>query len=107
MKTIMTMRRDNNGKPRLSLIPWLATQSVADILHWACTEKECPYPRDNWRKGGPVTDGVDSAMRHLVQFSLGIDNDTDSNLPHLAHAACQILMLLENIITGVAEDDRP
>ena len=104
---MMTMRRDNKGKPPLAHLPMRALREVAQVELWARTEKKPkPYPSDNWRIGGPVRDGINSSMRHEADFLDGLDADPESGRHPLAHAACQILFLLENILTGRVVDDR-
>jgi hypothetical protein len=53
------------------------------------------YARGNWKRGMKWRAGCyGSILRHLFAWALGEDNDKDSGLPHLAHAACSIAFLL-------------
>jgi hypothetical protein len=61
---------------------------------------------DNYRKGMETSRNASCAMRHIADHMDGQDMDPESGLPHLAHAACRILFMLENIAQGVAIDDR-
>lgn len=100
-------RRDNKGKPPLALLGWRALREVAKVVLWAATEKKpIPYPLNNWRSGGPIVDGINSAMRHEADFLDGLDADPESGLHPLAHNICQNMFTLENILAGRAIDDR-
>ncbi len=52
------------------------------------------YAPDNWKKVEPHRYD-DALLRHVMAYLSGEKNDPDSNLDHLAHAACCILFLLE------------
>ena len=84
-------RKDDAGKPRWDLIPYEALEEVVNVL----THGAQKYAPDNWRS---VPDWnrryFAAAQRHLVAYFQGEDLDDDSDLPHLAHAACCILFLL-------------
>jgi hypothetical protein len=60
----------------------------------------------NWKGGIRCSRLVDAAMRHIIQFNEGETLDTDSGLPHLAHAGCCITMLLEMMMDRPDLDDR-
>lgn len=80
------------GKPRFDLIPPAALRSVAQVLaHGA--EK---YGDENWR-GVPDARSryLAAAYRHLNAWHRGEITDEDSGQPHLAHAICCALFLLE------------
>lgn len=53
-----------------------------------------------------ITRNASCAMRHIADFIDGNDIDQESNLNHLAHAACRLLFILENLEDGTAIDDR-
>jgi hypothetical protein len=85
-------RKDDNGKPRWDLLPLEAVGQVVDVL----TFGEQKYAPDGWRHvPSPRRRYYAAAMRHLVAWWLGSPTDPESGLPHLAHAACCILFLLE------------
>lgn len=80
------------GKARWDLLPMGATAAVVDVLTFGATK----YGPHSWR-------GIDdararyyaAAMRHLVAWWRGETVDPESGLPHLAHAACCLLFLIE------------
>ena len=82
----------DSGKARWDLLPWAALeQAVAVLTHGA---RKYPEP-DNWRR---VPDGprryLAATLRHLSAHARGERLDAESGLPHLAHAAVDVLFLL-------------
>jgi hypothetical protein len=67
------------------------------------TEKE-RKPND-YQKGTEWLKYWDAAIRHLTAWRDGEDND-ESELSHIAHAAASCLILLWYIIMKVGKDDR-
>lgn len=59
------------GKGRYDLIPWETIKALA--LHYEKGSEK--YGERNWEKGIPISKYFDSAMRHLVQFYLGLDDE--------------------------------
>jgi len=95
--------RYNNGKPMLSLIPAYAMEEVAKVLTYGATK----YSKNNWLKGRPWMEFVDSLERHLQAWKRGEDIDEESGCLHAAHLACNALMLVELIKIRPDLDDRP
>lgn len=94
--------RANQGKIQWELIPTEALEEVAKVFTYGAQK----YDPDNWRKGFPWRSVFGSGMRHMQAWLSGEDNDEESGLPHLAHAACNMLFLLQYARTGVGVDDR-
>jgi hypothetical protein len=70
-------KKEVQGKSKLSLVPLAALERIADRI-----EESIPkYGKDNWKKGFPISECVDAAMRHLYAYSAG-ENSED----HLAAA---------------------
>jgi hypothetical protein len=85
-------RKDDHQKAPWDLLPWGAVQAVVEVLEHGRRE----YDADNWRfVKGPRRRYFAAACRHLVAWRRGEKLDPKSGLPHLAHAACDILFLLE------------
>jgi len=85
-------RKADDGKPRWDLLPWAATAQVVDVLTFGARK----YEPENWR----FVDGwrwryYRAAVGHVAAWWLGERNDRESGLPHLAHAACCLLFLIE------------
>lgn len=64
------------------------------------------YERLNYLKGYDWSLSFDALMRHLLQFWSGEDLDSESGLPHLAHASWHCLALLAFMERGLGTDDR-
>lgn len=83
--------RYNKGKLRWSLLQWKALVEVLKVTEMGAEK----YSPRNWEKGLSYSETYDSAQRHLVKWYLKEDNDEESKLSHLAHAAWNCLTLLE------------
>lgn len=94
--------KDNRGKPPIDLLPSRPLVAIAEILAFGAVK----YQPHNWRKGLPWPDTYSSLQRHLLAWNDGEDLDPETGESHLAHAGCQLLFLLDYVITGVgAETD--
>jgi len=83
------------GKPAFSLIPASAEEAVAKVLEYGAQR----YGPDNWRL---VPDArrryLGAALRHVNAYRRGETLDiglNGSTLPHLAHAICSLMFILE------------
>lgn len=94
--------RANQGKTQWELMPTEALEEVAKVFTYGAQK----YDPDNWRKGFPWRSVFGSGMRHMQAWLSGEDYDEESGLHHLAHAACNMLFLLQYYRTGVGVDDR-
>ena len=79
--------KDDEGKPMLSLIDRWFLWEFGRVLSFGASK----YAADNWRKGLTVRRCLDAALRHITAFADGEDNDKESRLSHLGHAACSIM----------------
>ena len=95
--------RFNDGKPDWSLIPlW----TVEDELRvWMYGREK--YAAWNWAKGMAWSVPFACLMRHMAAWQSGEENDVESGLPHLAHAACNLRMLTLYARNFKEGDDRP
>lgn len=84
----------DGGKPRPSLLPFRALDHVIAVREYA--HEEYGEGADLWRD---LPDGKarywDATLRHVFAIAKGEELDKKSGLPHLAHAACNLLFLLE------------
>lgn len=78
------------GKPRICLVPMEFIEQTAQALGFGANK----YGDYNYRKGLKHSRIIDSAFRHLMAYTKGEDNDPESGLPHLAHCAASIAMLI-------------
>lgn len=96
----------DGDKPRPSLVPIIPIRLVNQVLEFGAQK----YAADSWR--APDREVVewsrtyDSVRRHLDEWYMRNDDDEESGLPHLAHAATQLLFLIEHTQRGLGQDNR-
>lgn len=90
-------------KLRMDLVPPSAIEGIARALTHGAEKYE---PR-NWEKGIDYGRLYGAAMRHLLDWWNGSDEDDDSGLHPLDHAICDIAMLIEMRNIHPELDDRP
>ncbi len=74
-----------------TLLPVRPVQSILQVLAFGAEK----YQRDNWQHvTQPRRRYLSAAFRHLAAVQDGEWLDSESGLPHLAHAGCCILFLL-------------
>lgn len=102
----MSARKDDTGKPPISLIPRSALLAEARVM----AKGKVKYGAHNWRDGGMDWSRlIDAAMRHLLAFADGEDFDTGpegSGELHLANARCCLAFLIEYYERDLGRDDR-
>ena len=85
--------RDTGGKGRMDLLPMCALMRVARHMEDSIApdpETGVPhYPERNWEKGLPMHSMIDSALRHLMKYMDGWDDED-----HLCAAATNLLMAM-------------
>lgn len=82
----------DKDKDRWDLLPFAATEQVVKVL----THGAKKYAPENWRKvEGWRWRYLGAALRHVSAFALGERIDPESGLPHLAHACCCLMFMLE------------
>lgn len=105
------MKKDE-GKPELSLIYESFVNAVAKVRTFGLIK----YPgKEDWRTT-ETKKHYDALMRHIFAatdwfnsghgFGRDEENDQQSGLDHLAHAACNIMFLIEEKETGKEEHSR-
>lgn len=91
------------GKLRWSLLPWEAITGVLRIIEYGAIK----YAPRNWERGLDWSRCYDAAMRHIDAWWRREENDPDTGMSHLWHAATNIIFLITYQIRGVGKDDRP
>lgn len=81
--------RFNGGKVEFSQIPLHLLEDGARVLMFGAQK----YARNNWKKGLPVNEIIDSLMRHLSALQRGEYIDPESGLPHHGHMFCNWMFL--------------
>ncbi len=75
----------NHIDTRMSLIPMSALMELGRVMAKGAED----HGEDNWRGGIPERVILDHALRHIALHCEG-----DTTEPHLAHAACNLLMAI-------------
>lgn len=87
---------------RHDLVPGYPIHKMAEVFGFG-TKK---YADRNWEMGYDWGKSYAAAMRHLLAFWNGEDNDSESSLPHLAHAMWHMAVLMEFQRNGLGTDTR-
>lgn len=92
------------AKPSLTNVPPVGIFRVGQVM----AEGAAKYGPMNWRDAKVTSSTyVNAALRHLLAYQDGQDLDEETHLPHLAHAAACLLILLDAEAQGTLQDDRP
>jgi len=99
-----TAQKFDSEKIRFELIPPSALEEVASVFTYGSIK----YSDLNWAKGLHFSRLFGACMRHLWAWYRNEDHDPESGYNHLAHAACNIFMLLhfQKSLNQIF-DDRP
>lgn len=92
----------DQDKPDYSLLPLISTEEVVKV--WTFGKKK--YAAWNWTLGFQFSRPYAAALRHVFAWARGESYDPESGIHHLAHAICDLQMLLEFELTKTGEDDR-
>jgi len=79
--------RHNEGKPQWSMVDFPSMEPMVRVLEFGANK----YSRDNWKKGLPKEQILDSMMRHVFALASGEENDPESGLPHIGHIQCNAM----------------
>ena len=83
--------KDDNAKPRWSLLPWGPMTHVINVLEFGARK----YSADNWQRVPEARQRYfDASMRHALAWWQGERIDPESGKHHLAHAVCCMLFLM-------------
>lgn len=81
--------RYNHNKPKYSLLDLKSMEPGVRVLEFGANK----YSRDNWKKGMPISEILDSMLRHVAAIQSGEWLDPESGLPHIGHIQCNALFL--------------
>lgn len=95
----------DGGKPRMDLLldgcP-NALLRIGDVLTFGAEK----YAAHSWQTVPQAPARYKAALlRHLTAHAMGEANDLESGLPHLSHAACCLLFMLELEQKATREQD--
>ena len=85
-----TGTKHNKNKPMMDTIPPSTLFEMADIFSRGAKK----YDKWNFMGGIPYSDLYAALQRHLNKYWLGMDIDPEWNRRHLAHALCELVMLM-------------
>lgn len=76
--------RFNRDKPKWSLVDFESLVPMIRVLEFGSKK----YTPNNWKKGMPEKELLESTIRHVTAMLDGEENDSDSGLSHMAHVQC-------------------
>lgn len=87
----MIGRKKDNGKLRWQFLPWGQIEEVARVMDFGADK----YAPDNWQRVPDARNRYfNAAMRHLMAWWSGEQQDPETEKHHLAHAVCCLLFLM-------------
>ena len=93
----------DGSKPRLDLIPAPLLLELAALFEMGARK----YAPRNWEAGFEWHRNYNGAMRHLLRWWSGEENDPEDGQPHLISAIWNLIVLRHFERTGNGTDDRP
>lgn len=85
----MSAKRYNENKPQYSYLCLRSLTPAAYVMEFGARK----YGRDNWRKGQPREQILDSLLRHVAALLAGEEIDPESGLHHIGHIQCNAMFL--------------
>lgn len=101
--SVASGRKDDQDKTPYHLLPPEFLELPAQVLAFGAKK----YSARNWERGMNWSRPFSALMRHMWAWWRGENLDPETNLPHLAHAACCIMFLLSYESRAIGTDDRP
>lgn len=100
----MKAMKYDDEKVRMELLPPVSLERIAEVFTYGAVK----YDDWNWANSMKASRLYGALMRHMNAWYQGENLDPESGLPHLAHAGCCIMMLLDSMeLHGSVVDDRP
>lgn len=94
-------RKFDQDKPRMELLPPLATLEVAKVLTFGANK----YEPNNWKYVPDARNRYTAgALRHIFATMAQEQLDPESGLDHLAHAICCLMFILEDRLEKSTEE---
>lgn len=82
--------RDNEDKRQWSLIDWDSLEVLVEVLEIGSKK----YSPNNWQKGMPKTELLDSLQRHVVELLKGNELDEETGKSHAGHIMANSMFYL-------------
>jgi len=86
---VTSFMKFDTDKLKYSLVPPEAIEALASVLTYGAKK----YKPNNWKKVDNPDRYIDALYRHLEAWRKGERLDSESDLPHLAHAMANIAFL--------------
>ncbi len=99
------MKYDEDACP-VHLLPVTPMWQIAEVFGYGAKKYAVNSYRRGDRKSVPYMRTMGSVLRHCFKWIAGEEKDPDTGLSHLAHAATQLMILMEHSANGTSEDDR-
>lgn len=93
----------DSDKARYDLIPTEIEEAIAQVLTFGAAK----YGARNWELGMAWGRPYAALRRHMAAWWSGENNDRETGMSHLWHAACCIAFLTAFEARGIGTDDRP
>jgi hypothetical protein len=95
----------DGGKVRVDLVDPLLVESAANAMGFGAEK----YGENNWRSGISQSRLYGALLRHIFSYWQREDQDPESGLSHLDHAAAMLMMLIRmhKDPNYADKDDRP
>lgn len=97
----MKAKKYDQGKPMYHTAPTYGMEEITKVFTYGANK----YGAFNHHDGIEYCRYVDAAVRHINDFLQHEDID-ESGLPHLAHAAASLAIVIESMKLGFGTDDR-
>lgn len=81
--------RYNQNKIEYSLLDFECLKPCAEVLAFGAKK----YSRDNWKKGMPREEILDSLLRHIGALLNGQELDPESGITHIGHIQANAMFL--------------
>jgi uncharacterized protein YuzB (UPF0349 family) len=81
--------RYNQGKVQWSLVDYKSIEPMVRVLEYGCLK----YSKDNWKKGMPASQIIESMLRHTFKLLEGELVDPESGIEHVGHIQCNAMFL--------------
>ena len=99
---IQECKRFNENKPKWSLIDFKSLEPLVRVMEMGMSK----YGYNNWKAGRSFTETLESLLRHIIAWKETKSTDDESGITHLAHAAANVMFLLQMEQNSPEFDDR-
>ncbi len=79
------------GKLEYDMLPDLVIRDIIRVMMYGAYTKG--YEKDNWKQCTDLSRYYNALRRHTEAWRAGEYYDPESNLPHIAHALCNLVFI--------------